>query len=339
MHAQIAAAVKSLRWLRPLMLMAVVGLLAVHFAGPVARAAETAPAMANSPDVKSFLELLAKPDVQKFLTEQGSGPKTVDEADGRPTDTSLFTSQISGIRRHIAAVLAAAPQLPNDLVLASQLIKVELAGYGVLKVLGLFAGFAGLGVLLHWLYLRATAGVGRRIEGIDHGTARGRLRALFARLTWQIGALAAFALGSIGVFLAYEWPPLLKEIVVGYLLAALAIWGLAVLLDVFMAPRKALSGDIAHRRAVPIDDEAAHFWYRRLIVAFAIFILGWVTVSLLELLGVPVMSLLIISYGLGILLLILALDMVWRSPPSAHPVFGTSFLLARAFAKRWRPSY
>ena len=330
MPAQIAAALKPWRWLQPFVLMAIIGLLAFHAAAPVALAAETTTASATSPDVKSFLDLLAKPDVQKWLTEQGTGPKPADEPNGGPSDTSLFTTQISDIRRHFAGVIAAAPQLPNDLALASQLIKVELQGFGPLKVLGLFIGFAALGLLCHWLYLRATAGLGRRIARFDLATAKTRLRALFARLTWQIGALAAFALGSIGVFLAFEWPPLLKEIVVGYLLAALAIWAVAVVLDVFLAPpRPAVSDDAAARRAVPIADDAANFWYRRIILAFAIFIVGWVTVALLELLAVPVMSLLIISYVLGILLLLLALDMVWSAPPSNRPVFGTAFLAPR----------
>ncbi|MFO0993775.1 MAG: mechanosensitive ion channel [Hyphomicrobiales bacterium] len=329
MLADFAAALKPWRWLRRFVLMAIVVILACNLTGAVVRA-ETAPAPATSPDVKSFLELLAKPDVQKWLTEQGTGPQPSDEADGRPTDGSLFTSQISGIHRHITAVLAAAPQLPRDLALASQLIKVELQGYGALKVLGLFAGFAGLGLLLYWVYMRATAGLGRRIETMDHSATRSRLRAFFARLTWQLGALAAFALGSIGVFLAFEWPPLLKEIVVGYLVAALTIWAAAAILDVLLAPPgKAGSEDAAPRRAVPIGSESAHFWFWRLTIALAIFTLGWVTVQLLELLGVPIMSLLIISYGLGILLLVLALDMVWRAPPSAHPVFGTAFLAPR----------
>lgn len=329
MSTDVIAALNPWRWLRAAAFLAVAALLICNLAVSIARA-ETAPAPATSPDVKSFLELLAKPDVQKWLTEQGKGPEAVAEPNGRPSVTSLFTTQISDMRRHIAAVLEAAPQLPKDLVLAAQLIKVELAGYGALRVLGLFLGFAGLGLLLHWLYLRATAGLGRRISAIDLTTARGRLRALFAGLTWQIGALIAFAIGSIGVFLAFEWPPLLKEIVVGYLLAALAIWALAVLLAVLLAPpRNGAASDAARRRAVPIADESAQFWYKRIILAFAVFILGWVTVQLLELLGIPIMSLLIISYALGILLLVLALEMVWRAPPSTHPVFGTSFLAPR----------
>jgi hypothetical protein len=50
-----------------------------------------------------------------------------------------------------------------------------------------------------------------------------RLRAVAMRLAFGAGLVAAFALGSVGAFLAFDWPPLLREIVLGYLLAFLAL--------------------------------------------------------------------------------------------------------------------
>jgi small-conductance mechanosensitive channel len=285
---------------------------------------------APSADVKSFLDLLAKPDVQKWLTDQSAAEAAVENADGRPTDTSLFTSQISDIRRHIDRVIAGLPQLPIDLSLAAQIVKVELAGYGALNVIGLIVSFAALGLVLYWLYMRATAGLGRRIDAIDLETARGRVRALGAGLFWHLGALIAFAIGSIGAFLAFEWPPLLKEIVVGYLLAALAIWAAAVLLNAFLAPQHDnADANARRRRPVPLSDQSAQFWYRRLIIFIAVIFVGWVTVELLGLLGVPATSQLIISYLLGIVLLGLALEMVWRAPPSQSTGFASALLNAR----------
>jgi len=301
------------------------------FAGLVAgNAAFAAEPTDSSPDVKSFLELLAKPDVQKWLTQQGTAPTAAAEPSAQPSNEGLFTSQISDVRRHIGAVIAALPQLPVELVLAAQEVRLELAGYGTLYVFGLILGFAALGFVLHWAYLRATAAFGRRIDAIDLMSGRGRLRALFARLVWHLGALAAFALGSVGMFLAFEWPPMLKEIVVGYLLAALGIWATAVLLDVLLAPPGRKSPDEAQsRRAVPIGNDAARFWYARIVLFLAVGVLGWVTVALFGLLGVSVMSRLIISYLLGILLVLLALEMIWRAPATEKPVFGIHFLAPR----------
>src|SRR5262245_37454811 len=113
----------SSRWLRPCALLAMIVALACSLTFSLAKA-ETAPVPTQSQDVKSFLDLLAKPDVQKWLTDQGTAQKAAEEPNGRPADGSLFTTQISDMRRHIAAVLEAAPQLPGDLALAMQLIKV-----------------------------------------------------------------------------------------------------------------------------------------------------------------------------------------------------------------------
>jgi small-conductance mechanosensitive channel len=293
-------------------------------------AAQEKPAAGTSSDVKSFIDLLAKPDVQKWLTDQAAAEAAVENADGRPTDTSLFTSQIGDIRRHIESVIAGLPQLPIDLSLAAKIVKVELAGYGALNVIGLIASFAALGLVLYWLYMRATAGLGRRIEAIDLETARGRVRALGAGLFWHLGALIAFAIGSIGAFLAFEWPPLLKEIVVGYLLAALAVWAVAVLLGAFLAPQHdSADANARRRRPVPLSDESARFWYHYVIIFVAVIFFGWVTVELLGLLGVPATSQLIISYLIGIVLLGLALAMIWRAPPSQNTGFASTLLTAR----------
>ena len=43
------------------------------------------------------------------------------------------------------------------------------------------------------------------------------------RFAFAVGLVAAFALGSVGAFLALNWPPLLREMVFGYLLVFLVI--------------------------------------------------------------------------------------------------------------------
>ncbi len=40
---------------------------------------------------------------------------------------------------------------------------------------------------------------------------RERLRAVGLRTAYGLGLLLAFALGSVGAFLLFDWPPLLKR--------------------------------------------------------------------------------------------------------------------------------
>ena len=57
------------------------------------------------------------------------------------------------------------------------------------------------------------AGWRRRIVDGPHATVDERLRAVFRRLVYGVLVVASFALGSLGAFLALDWPPLLQEFV------------------------------------------------------------------------------------------------------------------------------
>ena len=97
------------------------------------------------------------------------------------------------------------------------------------------------------------------------------------RLAFNTGLVAAFALGSVGAFLAFDWPPLLREIVLGYLLAFLAL-RLALVIGRF-APGARRQVRPRHRALPhhPDEHEAARFWHRRLGLLVGWFAFGWVT--------------------------------------------------------------
>jgi hypothetical protein len=68
-----------------------------------------------------------------------------------------------------------------------------------------------------------------------------------------VGRLVAFALGSIGAFLALDWSPLLREIVSGYLIAILAIRAVMIVARLMLSPA-------AERfRIIPSSEAAAAF--------------------------------------------------------------------------------
>ena len=61
-------------------------------------------------------------------------------------------------------------------------------------------------------------------------TPQGRVRSLGARLVYGAIMTVVFILGTAGVFLAFNWPPLLREIVLGYLSVAIVTWA-AMIVD------------------------------------------------------------------------------------------------------------
>jgi hypothetical protein len=74
---------------------------------------------------------------------------------------------------------------------------------------------------------------------------------MVTRLAFTVGQLTVFAIGSIGAFLVFDWPPLLREIVLGYLLAFLALRIALVVGRFVLAPPDKLFRDNERFRILP----------------------------------------------------------------------------------------
>jgi small-conductance mechanosensitive channel len=73
-----------------------------------------------------------------------------------------------------------------------------------------------------------------------------------------------------------------------------------------------------------MDRRAARFWWRRLVAFAGWFALGWVTVGLLGTLGFPMEGRRLVAYALGLGLLAIALEAVWRRAAAPTSPDGVS---------------
>ena len=103
------------------------------------------------------------------------------------------------------------------------------------------------------------------------------------------------------------WPPLLREVAVGYLSAVVILW-LALAIG-----RCLFSPDEDRLRVLPLTDAAAAFWQHRLLFV-AWFAFGWITIRLLDTLGMPLEARHLCAYLLGLGLLGIAIEAIWRRP-------------------------
>jgi small-conductance mechanosensitive channel len=216
--------------------------------------------------------------------------------------------------------------LPDEFRRGSDVLEQELEGRHGIGTL-LVAIFVLVGFGAEWLFRGATAKLRRRFDEARLETARDRLRIAGARLGYGVCQLAAFALGSIGAFMVFAWPPFLRELVLGYLLAFLVVRVTLILARFLLAP------DQERFRLVPMETPAAWFWYRRLAVFIAWFAFGWVTVGLLGRLGLALEARQLIAYGLGLGLLAIGLEAAWRAPAAAQPAAPPVSRLGRTL---WR---
>ncbi len=299
----------AVRWFSAAGMVVALALAVAIAAVPVR--AQTAPAGVDADPqakVERLFELLGDPGVQAWLEQHRAGTAPAPAAVSDMTMAASAASQLSDVRGHLRGLAAALPKLPAEFERAAIILSLEFEDRGLVGVLLLVAGFVALGFGAEWLFRRATRGIQRWIVDVPLDTVGQRVRAVGIRLSFGMGLVAAFAIGSVGAFLALDWPPLLREIVLGYLLAFLALRLTLVAGRFLLAP----GGE--RFRIVPMGTAAAWFWYRRIGLAAGWLAFGRVTVELLQTLGLSAEPREIIAYGLGLGLLALGFEMVWRQP-------------------------
>ena len=289
------------------LLLLLVALAALLGAG----AALAQPAEPSPEQVRALAELLRDPAVQEWLQAQAQRP-----AGTPPTSTAgeaatvhqMMAGRVDAMRAFLRELTAAVPTLPDELGHAWTTFALERQERGAPRVVALLVVFAALGFGLEWLFWWATTGFRTRMIATALETSRGRVRAVGLRAAYGLGVLLAFAIGSIGAFLLFEWPPLLKQIVLAYLLVFLIVRLVLVLGRILLAPG-------AERfRVIPMATATARFWF-----VWSTVLVGWfafvkITLDVLATLGVSRPAGYLIGLLCGVVLVGLTLYVVWRHP-------------------------
>lgn len=318
-------------------------LIAVQAGGSAS--AQTAPApAAPPPQVQELLKLLEDPATRTWIDQQmqAAAPREAapQQTPRRPQDmnSEMLASRVEALRTHLASLAAAAPRLPDEVGRGADLLSQELQSRAAFDIVLLVLSFLGLGAGAEWIFRRVTASAGERIVSHPAGTASERVRMIGSRLAFGLAHVAIFALGSIGAFLVFDWPPLLRRIVLAYLIAALLLRFALLGSRILLSPRAVGHHDPEALRVIPMGNEAAWFWHRRIVLFVGWFAFGWATVELLSTLGFSPDGRRLVAYALGIGLLALAVEAVWKWPtspavalqaperPSRHHALGTWLL-------------
>ncbi|SFU20817.1 mechanosensitive ion channel family protein [Mesorhizobium sp. YR577] len=260
--------------------------------------------------VQQLIKLLDDPDVRAWLATK---PAPADDTAGAPTAEQI-SSWDQGIRDHLAAMRNALPQIPAEAANAVRTVRTEINNRGFATIIILFAALLALGFGAEWLFKRAIHRVRDNGSGRYGATTLGESRAL--HLLSVIAPIVVFSLVSAGAFLAFDWPALLRRIILTYLVAFIVVRLVRAFSAALLSPTSnSVSTDEARRlRLIPVNDAEADFWHRRLSVFFGYLMAGWATVSLLPDLGFSPGVMRLAAYILGIGLLALAIEIVWRRP-------------------------
>ncbi len=299
--------------LRSLLVLLLV-LSASLFAGAAGVLAQTS---APPPEkVDQLLKLLADPDVKAWLGAQGE--KTAPSAAGRRRPGMMapanITSALDSTRARIREIVRAVPLLPGQFARAWNRLYIEFQDQGLIGIVALIIGFAAVGFGLDWVVRRLAAGYRRWMISLPADTPHDRVKSLGGRLLYSAMTIGAFVAGSVGVFLIFRWPHLLREIVLGYLLVVIATWATMMIGRAFLLPPSLGIAPAAELRVFPMTNERAGHWYKW--IAINVFWLAFVTVTLalLETLGFDRIGGLVLSIPASFIQLVLILLAVWLRP-------------------------
>ncbi|MEO8546354.1 MAG: hypothetical protein ABI434_22395, partial [Burkholderiaceae bacterium] len=257
--------------------------------------------------VRALLQILSDPDVQHWIEQQRSAPAP-DLSAQAATDQAAMAGQIDGIRTHLASIGAAIPKVSGALSKAAARMHGEMATEGVQHFLLLLAAFAALGFGVERLFWLVSGGVRRWIMASRLDSPAERLRAAAARFGFGASWIAAFAVGSIGAFLAFDWPPVLRDALLRLLVALVIVRMARVFGRVLFAPGG------PRFRLLPMDTPSAWFWHRRMLANMVWVALQYALIEWLVGQQVDEGVIRVVAYGLYLVQLALVMEMVWRRP-------------------------
>ncbi|MER8927839.1 mechanosensitive ion channel family protein [Mesorhizobium sp. M0859] len=301
--------------------------IALLLAGP---AQAQAPATVPPQKVNQLFELLDDPSVKAWVAEQrnqGAGSTGAPaERGASPTDASsgavvapgqmntMASSTLDGIRHHIERIVRTLPLLPGQFARVRAETMEDMSSKGPAGVFVLIAMFIAAGLALTWATFKLTRPFRLWIIAQPKDTPVGRAKKIGGRLLYSSMLIVSFALGSAGAFMLFDWPMLIREIVLTFLMAAVVTWGVRMYVMAMLVPSFMNVENAVEVRALPITNEAADhwsYWLPRIVGVFAFFGAAFI---LLPGLGIDQDGMMVLSLGADFVLLLLLLLAIWRRP-------------------------
>lgn len=223
-------------------------------------AAVTAPPSPN--DIKELNRLLADESVQQWLRDAADG---VDEQQGAAAQSprEMIESAVEriGLRAsEMATALSTLPDLPG--ILAREW-REGLSPAEKVRGVTLLLIFVIVGAGLEWLYRQSVRLTLLRLEQTPTIGPTAKVVSAAQRAALIFAGLGIFAAGSIGTFVAFEWPPIARALILDTLALVLIFRSLQTVSLFFLAPfAPAL-------RLVPWTTGLARAVHRMLIMATA----------------------------------------------------------------------
>ncbi|MDX8523022.1 mechanosensitive ion channel family protein [Mesorhizobium sp. MSK_1335] len=289
-----------------------------------------APAAVPPEKVKQLFELLDDPSVKAWVAEQRNqdagltgapaktGPSPADASSDAPAATgqmnTMASSTLDRIKHNIERIVRTLPLLPGQFARVRAETMQDMSSKGPPGVFLLIAMFIAAGLALTWATYKLTRPFRLWIIAQPKDTPIGRAKKIGGRTLYSSLLIVSFALGSAGAFMLFDWPMLIREIVLTFLMAAVFTWAVRTYVAALLVPSFMHVENAVEVRALPVTNETADhwsYWLSRIVGVFAFFAAAFI---LLPGLGIDRDGMMVLSVGADFVLLLLLLLAVWRRP-------------------------
>ena len=267
---------------------------------------------ATADKVKLLLDLTADPGVRAALEERQAAAQAP-PTPAADTMAGGLGDRLQMLRNRIRALAEAVPRLPGQLSRAGGMLGDMLDRSDAFSLLLFVPAFLALGFGGEWLFRLYMRRFADWLIALPLATVRERVSAVFVRLAYSLGIVGSFALGSLGAVLPFEWTHGMKQVLLGLLLACFFTRFAAVVGRFLLAP------GAPRFRVLPVDQPAATFLYRRLVALGLLLGIGSQMIAVLAAFGFDEISQDLCTYELGIGILLLMIEIVWRCPRAPLP--------------------
>ncbi|KJE36269.1 mechanosensitive ion channel protein MscS [Thalassospira sp. HJ] len=174
-----------------------------------------------------------------------SGADTL-EADPLPQDdvvTETFSyygfleEGVTRTQARIADTLSGLDAFPGEIDDTAEFLSTDFGQSGLMRVFLFTAIFVGVGILIEVIYRRLSAPMCAYLESSHPQKFSDRLKNMVGLCVLSLLSLFAFAIGSLGTFMMFDWPEIMKAAVMSLLMAFFALRVLIIVLQFLFAPK------------------------------------------------------------------------------------------------------
>ncbi|HTI80813.1 MAG TPA: mechanosensitive ion channel domain-containing protein [Acetobacteraceae bacterium] len=265
-------------------------------------------ALVSSDQGAAILDLLGDPKVRQALLQEAAPGAPTETKSATATAGAAMESALVAVRARVWGLVSESADIAVETERFWTRVQSDLPGAKLPRVFALVALFLAGGIGAQWLFYRLARPWRVHFNALAMDTPRERLTTVIERLLFATLYVCAFTAGSMGTFLLFAWPPLIGSIILGYLLAFIAIRLSLTATRFFLAP------GAERLRLVPVSTETAWFWHRWLARIIGAAAIGWQTTMTMRTFGVSDAGVDLLWQLVLLLIAAMSVGVVWSAP-------------------------